>query len=865
MTPMMEQYFEIKEKYKDYLLFYRIGDFYEMFYDDAKVASRELDLTLTGKDCGEKERAPMCGVPFHASEGYIGKLIEKGFKVAICEQTEDPATAKGLVRREVIRVVTPGTVLETNLLSETKNNYLCTVYVGEFASGIAFADVSTGQVFGTSLDGAEMLSDLKNEIATYSPSEIIFNISLSKAPDIADFVSQRTGALVTDNEPSRFERDGAAERIRAQFGDEGAEKAAESGALTAAVGALLGYVSETQKGDISYIKEFDVYSGGQYLRMDANTRRNLELTETMRTKEKRGSLLWVLDKTRTSAGARMLRKWIEKPLLSEKAIKQRQGAVRDFAGDFMLREETSELLSGVLDLERLISKIVYGTANAKDLRAVANTVRLIPELKNLLSKCESDEMKRIVAELDDLSDVYEAIDTAIVDDPPFSVRDGGMIKDGYDEGVDYLRSVMHDGKGWIEKIEADEREKTGIKNLKIGYNRVFGYYIEVTRSFISLVPDRYIRKQTLTGCERYITQDLKDKESTILGAADKVTNLEYEIFGRVRAFVAERSERIQKAASLIAAADVYMSLGTVASKNKYVCPEINSGDEINVKNGRHPVVEQFVKDSYFVPNDVLLDSRSNRLMLITGPNMAGKSTYMRQVALITVMAQIGSFVPADEADLCIVDKVFTRVGASDDLASGQSTFMLEMNEVAYILKNATRRSLIVYDEIGRGTSTFDGMSIARAIAEYTNSKKIGAKTLFATHYHELTCLEDEFQGIVNYNIAAKKRGDSITFLRKIVRGSTDDSYGIEVAKLAGLPNEVVKRAKEILASIEKNSVKMGKIEALPEKEETADMDMISIDDCLRDGAIEELRSLDVNTLTPYEALQYLYNLQRKLR
>lgn len=860
---MMEQYFEIKEKYKDYLLFYRIGDFYEMFYDDAKVASRELDLTLTGKDCGEKERAPMCGVPFHASEGYIGKLIEKGFKVAICEQTEDPATAKGLVRREVIRVVTPGTVLETNLLSETKNNYLCTVYVGEFASGIAFADVSTGQVFGTSLDGAEMLSDLKNEIATYSPSEIIFNISLSKAPDIADFVSQRTGALVTDNEPSRFERDGATERIKAQFGDEGAEKAAESGALTAAVGALLGYIAETQKGDISYIKEFDVYSGGQYLRMDANTRRNLELTETMRTKEKKGSLLWVLDKTRTSAGARLLRKWIEKPLLSEKAIKQRQGAVRDFAGDFMLREETSELLSGVLDLERLISKIVYGTANAKDLRAVANTVRLIPELKELLSKCESDEMKRIVAELDDLSDVYEAIDTAIVDDPPFSVRDGGMIKDGYDEGVDYLRSVMHDGKGWIEKTEADEREKTGIKNLKIGYNRVFGYYIEVTRSFISLVPDRYIRKQTLTGCERYITQDLKDKESTILGAADKVTDLEYEIFGKVRAFVAERSERIQKAASLIAASDVYMSLGTVASKNKYVCPEINSGDEINVKNGRHPVVEQFVKDSYFVPNDVLLDSRSNRLMLITGPNMAGKSTYMRQVALITVMAQIGSFVPADEADLCIVDKVFTRVGASDDLASGQSTFMLEMNEVAYILKNATRRSLIVYDEIGRGTSTFDGMSIARAIAEYTNSKKIGAKTLFATHYHELTCLEDEFQGIVNYNIAAKKRGDSITFLRKIVRGSTDDSYGIEVAKLAGLPNEVVKRAKEILASIEKNSVKMGKIEALPEKEETADM--ISIDDCLRDGAIEELRSLDVNTLTPYEALQYLYNLQRKLR
>ena len=865
MTPMMEQYFQIKNQYKDYLLFYRLGDFYEMFFDDAKIASRELELTLTGRDCGEAERAPMCGVPFHSSEGYIGRLIEKGYKVAICEQTEDPALAKGLVKREVVRVVTPGTLLETNLLTDSKNNYLCTVYLGEFECGISFADVSTAQVYVTSFGGDNMLTHLKNEIGTYSPSEVIFNISLSKVPEIADFMRERSDALVSENQPYRFEFSDALECIERQFGEAMCERIMGEKAQSCAVGALLGYIKETQKGDVSYIKELNIYGDGQYLEMDLNTRRNLELIETMRSKEKKGSLLWVLDKTETAAGARMLRKWIERPLLSTKKILRRQSAVREFYENFMLREETGVLLSDVLDLERLISKIVYGSANAKDLRAVANTLRVIPELKNLLSSCESDELRRLTVEIDDLADVRQAIDSSIVDDPPFSVRDGGMIRDGANPDVDYLRSIMTDGKSWITKIENEERELTGIPKLKISYNKVFGYYIEVTKSYMDMVPDRYIRKQTLANCERYITQELKDTEATILGAADKICTLEYDLFQQVRALAAENSERIQKTAALLATIDVYMSLGAVAAHNKYVCPDIDDGDSIVIKDGRHPVVEQFVKDTYFVPNDVELDCSTNRLMLITGPNMAGKSTYMRQVALITVMAQIGSFVPASEATVGIVDKVFTRVGASDDLASGQSTFMLEMNEVAYILKNATRRSLIVYDEIGRGTSTFDGMSIARAIAEYTNSKKIGAKTLFATHYHELTTLEDEFEGIVNYNIAAKKRGDSITFLRKIIKGSTDDSYGIEVAKLAGLPNEVIKRAKEVLATIERTSVNLRTSDRADEADELPIESTISFEESLKDQAIEELKAIDLNTISPYEAMQLLFEIQRKLK
>ncbi|MGM9682934.1 MAG: DNA mismatch repair protein MutS [Eubacteriales bacterium] len=861
MTPMMEQYFEIKNQYKDYLLFYRLGDFYEMFFDDAVLASRELELTLTGRDCGEEERAPMCGVPYHSAESYIGRLIEKGYKVAICEQTEDPALAKGLVKREVIRVITPGTLIESGLLKETQNNYLCAVCLGDFECGVCFADISTGQVYATSLCGDSMTDRLCNELGTYRPREVIINLPGARCEAIEDFIKGRLGAMLSDSESERFSYESAKERISAQFGEAVCEPILDNTALVSALGAILSYISDTQKTDIYYIKELNVYNDGQFLEMDINTRRNLELTETMRTKEKKGSLLWVLDKTKTAAGARLLRNWVEHPLLNPSKIARRQRAVGEFAGDFMLREEIADLLSDVLDLERLAAKIVYGTANAKDLRAVASTLAVLPPLKKLLSSAKCDELSGIYGELDTLDDIYALIDRSISPDPPFSVREGGIIADGYSKDVDYLRSVMHDGKSWIEKISDEEREKTGIKTLKIGYNKVFGYYIEVSKSFMGQVPDRYIRKQTLSNCERYITQELKDMEATILGAADKVCSLEYELFCEVRNSVAENSSRIQKTAALVSLVDVYLGLATVAVRNKYVCPEVDESSVIKIKDGRHPVVEQFVKDSYFVPNDADLDTASNRLMLITGPNMAGKSTYMRQVAEIVVMAQIGSFVPAAEARIGIVDKLFTRVGASDDLASGQSTFMLEMNEVAYILHNATRKSLIIYDEVGRGTSTFDGMSIARAIVEYTNSRKIGAKTLFATHYHELTCLEDELDGVVNYNIAAKKRGDNITFLRKIVRGSTDDSYGIEVAKLAGIPNEVIKRAKEILASVEKTAKALSTSE-VSRKEENDDL--ITLDDCVNEQIIEELKAVDLNTLSPYEAMSFLFSLKKRL-
>ena len=869
MTPMMEQYFQVKEQYKDHLLFYRLGDFYEMFFDDAILASRELELTLTGRDCGEAERAPMCGVPFHSSEGYIGKLIEKGYKVAICEQTEDPALAKGLVKREVVRVITPGTLIETNLLSEQKNNYLCALYMGEFEYGVCFADISTAQVYATSFDGNNMDARLRNELGTYAPREVLCNLKRTNMGEIGDFIAAQKGMMLTDGQGARFDAAVCRELMKNQFGDQLRAETLEDKAVVMAVGAVLSYLIDTEKSDLSHIKELNVYSDGQFLEMDINTRRNLELTESMRTKEKKGSLLWVLDKTQTAPGARMLRKWVEHPLINTAAIVRRQGAVEELCGNFMIREELTEALSHVLDLERLITRIVYGSANGKDLRAVCNTAAVLPEIRNLLAGCTSEELSRVYCELDPLTDVCKLISESIMEDAPFSLREGGIIADGYNKDVDYLRSVMADGKGWLEKLAEDEREKTGIKTLKVSYNKVFGYYIEVTKSLIDQVPDRYIRKQTLSNCERYITQELKDLEGTILGAADKICNLEYELFQQIRNYVSEQSTRIQKTAALLAETDVYLSLATVATRNKYVRPEIDQSDVIEIKDGRHPVVEQFVKDTYFVPNDVFLDTSTNRLMLITGPNMAGKSTYMRQVALITVMAQIGSFVPAAEARVGVVDKVFTRVGASDDLASGQSTFMLEMNEVSYILKNATRKSLIIYDEVGRGTSTFDGMSIARAIVEYTNSRKIGAKTLFATHYHELTTMEDEFEGVVNYNIAAKKRGDSITFLRKIVRGSTDDSYGIEVAKLAGLPNEVIKRAREVLASVESTSKAIAESTegGIGSKKKAAEKDdsLISFDDCINEQIIAELKGVDLNTLSPFECMSFLFDLKKRLQ
>ena len=864
MTPMMEQYFEIKNQYKDYILFYRLGDFYEMFFDDAVTASRELELTLTGRDCGEAERAPMCGVPFHAAEQYIGRLIDKGYKVAICEQVEDPALAKGLVKRDIIRVVTPGTLIETDLLSEKKNNYICAIYFGETEYGLCFCDVSTAKICATSFLRQDDEKRLQNELATFSPREILTNLSSIEMGEITDLIKDRLGSMLSDNQPGRFEYASALQRVKKQFGDTLKEGIDANKPLVCAVGALLDYISEMQRSDVGYIKELEIYDGGQYVELDANTRRNLELIETMRNKEKRGSLLWVLDKTETAPGARMLRSWLEHPLRSTSLIAKRQGAVGELFGNYMLREEMAAALSNVLDLERLMTKIVYGTANGRDLRAVSATLSVLPELRGLLESCSDPELVRIYSELDLLSDLNGKIDSAIAEDAPVSVREGGIIKEGYDKDVDYLRSVMKDGKSWVEKVGEEEREKTGIKTLKIGFNRVFGYYMEVSKSLIDQVPDRFIRKQTLANGERYITQELKDLEATILGAEDKLNSLEYDIFQEVRAFAAENSSRVMKDAHLIAELDCYLSLATVASRNRYVKPEVDTSDVIDIKNGRHPVVEQFVKDTYFVPNDAYLDTKDNRTMLITGPNMAGKSTYMRQVALITLLAQIGSYVPAEEARIGVVDKIFTRVGASDDLASGQSTFMLEMNEVAYILKNATKKSLIIYDEVGRGTSTFDGMSIARAIVEYTSGKKIGAKTLFATHYHELTSLEDEIEGVVNYNIAAKKRGDSITFLRKIVRGSTDDSYGIEVAKLAGLPNEVIKRAKEVLAVVEESSktLRTGG-EAI--ETEPVDDSLISFDDCIREQVLEELKNVDMNTLSPYEAMTFLFNLQKRLK
>ena len=863
MTPMMEQYFEIKNKYKDYIVFYRLGDFYEMFFDDARLVSRELELTLTGRDCGEAERAPMCGVPFHSAEGYIAKLIEKGHKVAICEQMEDPAKAKGLVKRDIVRIITPGTLLEPGMLEEQKNNYLCAVCLGGDAWGLALADVSTAEVLVTEISGDNRVARLKSEIGTYLPSEVIIDLPREDSADIAEFVTDRVGAMLSAGESDRFEFEAALKSTKAQFGDKLPSALSRSRASICAAGALLDYIADMQRGNMSYLKTLRVYTDGQYMDMDINTRRNLELCETMRQKDKKGTLLWVLDRTKTAPGARLLRSYIEHPLLSVSEITKRQGAVGELFGNYMLREELAVLLSSVLDLERLLTRIVYGTANAKDLRAVAATVAVLPEVRRLLSSCTDQTLRRILGDLDELRDIYTLIDTAIDEDPPFVIREGGIIRDGYNTDVDYLRSILADGKSWIARVTEEEREKTGIRTLKIGYNKVFGYYIEVSKSFVDQVPENYIRKQTLTNGERYITDELKDMEATILGAADKVCSLEYELFGEVRAKVAEASERISRVASRLAELDVYLSLAVVAAKNKYVCPEVDQGDEIRIKDGRHPVVEQFVRDTYFVPNDALLDTTANRVMLITGPNMAGKSTYMRQVALIVLMAQIGSFVPAAQAHIGIVDKLFTRVGASDDLASGQSTFMLEMNEVAYILKNATKKSLIIYDEVGRGTSTFDGMSIARAIVEYTNSRRVGAKTLFATHYHELTSLEAELEGVVNYNIAAKKRGDSITFLRKIVRGSTDDSYGIEVAKLAGVPDEVIRRAREVLATVEDTARLLGRPD--PEQKKPVDDTLITFDDCINDQVIEELKNVDINTLSPYEAMTFLFDLKKRLQ
>lgn len=859
---MMQQYFEIKEKYKEYILMYRLGDFYEMFFDDAKIAAKELELVLTGRDCGEEERAPMCGVPYHAVDGYIGKLVSHGYKVAICEQMEDPSLAKGIVKRDVVRIITPGTLTESSLLDEKKNNYICAVYLGDGAVGVSFADISTGSLSATEFSGSDMMSRLFGEMGVYAPREVVINTAASGLGEIETFLRERLGCTINENQEARFSGEDAKREAISRFAGEAvpAEFNDENDPALKAVGALISYALETQKNDLSNLRSLNFYREGQYLEMDINTRRNLETCESQRRGEKHGTLLWVLDRTKTAAGARLLKNYIDFPLSNPYGINRRQSAVAELCGDVVLRGELENALKGVLDLERIMTRVVYGSAGGRDLRALAQTTEKLPQIKGLLSSCECEELASMFSELDTLSDVTETINAAIVDDPPFSVREGGIIRDGYNADIDYLRSVISDSKGWIERIEEAEKKATGIKTLKVGYNRVFGYYIEVSKSFIGSVPERFIRKQTLANGERYITQELKDMESQMLGASDKITALEYQLFTEVRLKIAENVHRIQKTAFILAKLDVYRSLAEVACRNGYCRPEITYGDEIIIKDGRHPVVEQFAKDSYFVPNDTNLDGGKNRFMLITGPNMAGKSTYMRQTALICLMAQIGSFVPAREARIGVIDKLFTRVGASDDLAMGQSTFMLEMSEVAYILSHATKRSLIIYDEIGRGTSTFDGMSIARAVAEYTLGKKVGAKTLFATHYHELTGMESEFEGIVNYNIAAKKKGDDIVFLRKIVRGAADDSYGIEVAKLAGVPKEVTKRAKEILETLEAGGIQKKERTTEPSDDDFA----LSFDNISESEVAEKLRAVDINTLTPLEAINLIYELKKML-
>ena len=864
MTPMMEQYLRIKSQHEDAILFYRLGDFYEMFFDDAKLVSRELELVLTGKDCGMDERAPMCGIPYHSSESYIGRLVAKGYKVVICEQTEDPATAKGLVNRDVVRIVTPGTIIETGLLDDSRNNYLCTVCVNGSRAGLCFADVSTSEVRGTFLSGEDLGQMIINELAAYSPRELLLSCPEAEVPEVAEYARNRQHTMVDDSRGAFFDRSAAQTLVLDRFGKTAADMGAVEEECAVAFGAMVAYIEETCRHEIPDIRKLTFYTEEQYVQMDSSTRRNLELCETMRSGERRGSLLWVLDRTKTSMGARLLRRYIEQPLRNASAISRRLDAVEQLCGNYMQRSEITETLSGVLDLERLMAKVSYGTANAKDLLAIGKSLALVPYLREQLADSSSSELCEIRDSMSPEEELFQLLLCAIDADPSALVKEGGMIADGYNAEVDELRGIIDNSKDYKNRIEARERERTGIKTLKIGYNKVFGYYIEVSKSYTSLVPDDYVRKQTLTTGERYITDELKDMEATILGARDKLSSLEYDIFCGLRDRVSERAAAIAADAECFARLDVLCSLASVASENRYVRPEIEYSDITDIRGGRHPVVERFAGSGGFVPNDTLLDTSHNRLALITGPNMAGKSTYMRQVAIITLMAQMGSFVPADSARIGIVDRIFTRVGASDDLAAGQSTFMLEMTEVAYILSHATPRSLIVYDEIGRGTSTFDGMSIARAVAEYTAGKKIGARTLFATHYHELTALEGEIDGVVNYNITAKKKGDGLIFLRRVVRGAADDSYGIEVAKLAGVPSEVIRRARAVLAGLERRSAEAERIceEEQASGEPDTGLDNVSFGDIGQTELRDRIAALDMDSMTPRDALELLYELKK---
>lgn len=866
LSPMMTQYFQIKNQYDDAILFFRLGDFYEMFFEDAKIASQELDLVLTGRDCGQEERAPMCGVPFHSADSYIAKLVSRGYKVAICEQMEDPATVKGLVKRDVIRIITPGTVIESSMLEDGSNNYLCSVYYGEKDLGVCFADISTGEFHITSLQGEDMENKLVNQLSTYSPKEIIINNKALDLNSLQNF-AKRINASVEILDDSVFDFESASSLIIETLDKDEISSLSigHSKSCVSALGAVISYLKETQKkNEIEVPSEIDFYDEEQYMNLDISARRNLELTKSMMTGDKKHSLLWVIDLTKTAMGKRMIKSWLERPLMSIAKITKRQNAVGELADSPMLRDSVRDALTGINDIERLMTRIAYGTANAKELKSLQATIEKLPCLKSALSDTSSGLLKEIYSHIDLLEDVRELIDNSIVDEPPFSVREGGMIKAGYNDELDALKSIMTDGAGVIASIENEQRELTGIPKLKVGYNRVFGYYIEVSNSYKEMVPETYIRKQTLTNCERFITQELKDLEGKIIGAKDRSIALEYEIFSSVRDTISAEVKRIQSTAKALAVLDVLASFAQVAVNNNYVCPIISNDGVIEIKDGRHPVVEALLDGAPFVPNDTLLDLEDNRCSIITGPNMAGKSTYMRQIALITLMAQIGSFVPAKSAKISIVDAIFTRVGASDDLATGQSTFMVEMNEVAEILKNATSSSLIILDEIGRGTSTFDGMSIARAVLEYVCKKRtLGAKALFATHYHELTDMEGLLDGVKNYSVAVKKRGDDITFLRRIVRGGADQSFGIEVAKLAGVPDAVVKRAKVILKELEKNAVmiEFKAEESVIEEEENEIQYNFTANG--KDEILEILKTVDVNTLTPIEAMQTLYDLKKK--
>ena len=875
LTPMMQQYMETKKQYSDCILFYRLGDFYEMFFDDAITASKELEITLTGKNCGLEERAPMCGVPYHSVDSYLNRLVEKGYKVAICEQVEDPQQAKGIVKREVVRVVTAGTNMNAQALDETNNIYiLFIVYIAD-RYGLAVADVSTGDYFVTELDSGRKLLD---EIHKFSPSEIICNESFYMSGLDLDDLRHRLGMMIYSIDTHFFDDEMCARILKEHFHAASLEGMGlgDYNCGVIAAGALLKYLYETQKTSLSHITHITGYATGRYMLLDSSSRRNLELCETLREKQKRGSLLWVLDKTKTAMGARMLRSYIEQPLIDRHEIEQRLEAVEELKDKAISREEIREYLSPVYDLERLISRVTYQSANPRDLISFRNSLEMLPHIKYILTEMHEELLQQICEELDTLEDLYQLLNESIMEEPPLAMKEGGIIKDGYDADVDMLRQAKTEGKNWLAQLEEEEREKTGIRNLKVKYNKVFGYYLEVTNAYKELVPDYYTRKQTLANAERFITPRLKELEDTILGAEDKLYALEYTLYCKVRDRIASEVLRVQKTAKAVAKIDVFTSLALVAERNNYVRPKINEKGLIDIKGGRHPVVEKMTPDNMFIANDTLLDDKKNRVSIITGPNMAGKSTYMRQSALIVLMAQIGSFVPADSANIGICDRIFTRVGASDDLASGQSTFMVEMTEVANILRNATSSSLLILDEIGRGTSTFDGLSIAWAVVEHISNKKLlGAKTLFATHYHELTELEGKLDSVNNYCIAVKEQGDDIVFLRKIVKGGADKSYGIQVAKLAGVPESVIARAKEIVGELSEAdittkvreiSAQGSETKARQKKYDEVDLAQISLFDTVKDDdVLEELKEIDVSNLTPMDALNTIYRLQNKLK